>query len=70
MIGVRTAPPAIAITSSEPPIFVLGPSPFNPSAKIVGNIRDIKKLVRNTHHNPNSLGNSTPREASMMFTML
>src|SRR5664279_1729522 len=62
--GVNTAPPTIAITSSEPPIFVFGPSPFKPIAKIVGNMSDMKKLVRNTHHNPNQPGNSTPSETS------
>src|SRR5664279_3275636 len=69
MTGVNTAPPTMDITSSEPPILVFGPSPFKPIAKIVGNISDMKKLVRNTHHNPNQPGNSTPNETSTMFAI-
>src|SRR5450432_786318 len=68
--GVKTAPPMIAITSSDPPSFVFGPSPFNPSAKIVGNISDIKKLVRNNAHNPIQPGIATPMSASKTFTAL
>ena len=58
--GVKTAPPTMAITIKEPPILVFGPSRFNPNAKIVGNISDMKKLVRNTAHNPTQPGSSTP----------
>jgi hypothetical protein len=29
----------------DPPIFVFGPNSFTPSAKIVGNMTDMKKLV-------------------------
>ena len=61
IIGVKTAPPIIAITSSEEPIFVLTPSPRIESAKIVGNITDMKKLVQKTDHNPIHPGNNTHR---------
>ena len=36
-----------AITISDPPILVFGPSPFSPRAKIVGNMSDMKRLVNN-----------------------
>src|SRR5450432_2961109 len=42
----------MAITRNDPPIFVLRPNPFSPRAKIVGNMRDMKKLVKNTAQNP------------------
>ena len=48
--GGKTAPPMIAITISDPPSFVLGPNPLIPRAKIVGNIKDMKKLVRKIAH--------------------
>ena len=44
IIGVHTAPPIMAIIIIDPPIFVFGPRPFTPKAKMVGNISDIKKL--------------------------
>jgi len=68
--GVNTAPPIIAITMNEPAIFVFGPRPFKPSAKIVGNISDIKKLVRNTAQSPNEPGNSMAMPTSTIFAML
>ena len=37
---------------------------------MVGNISDMKKLVRNTHHNPNHPGNNTPSDTSTMLAML
>jgi hypothetical protein len=40
--------------------WVLGSSSFKPSAKMVGNISDIKKLVRNIAHNPTQPGSNTP----------
>src|SRR5277367_669042 len=58
MMGVKIAPPMTAITISDPPIFVFGPSPFNPSAKIVGNISDMKKLVRKIAQRPIQPGSS------------
>ena len=62
--GVRIAPPTMAITIREPPILVLGPSPLSPSAKIVGNISDMKKLVSTIAHTPIQLGCSTPTVTS------
>ena len=50
------APPTIAITRSEPPSFVFGPRPLRPSAKIVGNISDMKKLERRIVHTPGQPG--------------
>ncbi len=58
-MGVSTAPPTMAITSKEPPILVLGPSFFNPRAKMVGNISDMKKLVIKSAHNPTQPGRVT-----------
>ena len=43
--GVNTAPPMMDITINEPASFVFSPRPFIPSAKMVGNISDMKKLV-------------------------
>ena len=60
MNGVSTAPPTIAITSREPPSFVSSPSPRSPIAKIVGNISDMKKLVRKIAHMPSHPGWVTP----------
>ena len=56
MTGVKAAPPTIPITIIEPPSFVLGPSSFRPRAKMVGNIKDMKKLVRNIDHRPTQPG--------------
>src|SRR5207244_7115853 len=66
--GVNTAPPMIAMTINEPPILVFGPSPFSPRAKIVGNISDIKRLVRKMAHSPIHPGFSTPTDARMTLT--
>jgi len=52
MTGVRTGPPMIDIPKREPPIFVLGPRPRRPSAKMVGNMTDMKKLVRKMAQRP------------------
>ena len=35
----------MAITNNDPASFVFGPRPFKPSAKIVGNMIDRKKLA-------------------------
>ena len=45
--------------NSEPPILVSGPSPLIPSAKMVGNIRDMKKLVAKIAHRPIQPGCTT-----------
>ena len=66
--GVRTAPPTIPMMMKDPPIFVFGPNPFTPSAKIVGNMTDMKKLVSSIAHTPSHPGKSTPRVTSTMFT--
>ena len=50
--GVNTPPPIIAITITDPAIFVFEPSPFIPKAKIVGYINDIKKLERKIVQTP------------------
>jgi hypothetical protein len=68
--GVKIAPPIIAITISEPPSFVFGPNSFNPRPKIVGNISDMKKLVRKIAHNPSQPGNHTPTATSATFARL
>ncbi len=41
--GGQKAPPATAITRNDDPFFVSVPKSLIPSAKIVGNITDIKK---------------------------
>ena len=46
MNGGKIAPPTIAITINEDAFFVCSPNPFIPSAKIVGNMIDIKKKIR------------------------
>ena len=50
--GVKTAPPIMAITINDPPNFVFGPKPFKPRAKMVGNISDMKKLVKKIAQSP------------------
>ena len=52
IIGGKTAPPTIAMTINDPPSLVFSPSPLIPNAKMVGNMSDIKKLVRNMDHTP------------------
>ncbi len=42
---VSAAPPRIAITSSDPAVLVFAPMPFRPSAKMVGNMMDMNRLV-------------------------
>jgi hypothetical protein len=56
--GGKKAPPTMAITINELPIFVFGPIPLIPNAKIVGNINDIKKLVMNNDINPTQPGST------------
>ena len=68
--GVKIAPPMIAITMHEPPSLVFGPNSFNPSAKIVGNINDMKKLVRKIAQSPIQPGKSTPVPTSMTLIRL
>ena len=63
MIGVRTAPPTIAITSSELASLVFTPSPRMPCAKIVGNKSDMKKLVSINAPTPIQPGNAIPTTA-------
>jgi hypothetical protein len=70
MTGVKTAPPMMAITIIDPPIFVLDPNPLIPSAKIVGNMRDIKKLVRKIDQSPIQPGISTPRATKTTLARL
>ena len=67
--GGNTAPPMIAITIIDPPSFVLGPSPLIPRAKIVGNIKDMKKLVRKNAQTPTQPGKSTPVATSARLTI-
>src|SRR5271154_2009582 len=67
MRGVSTAPPIIAMTRKEPPILVWGPRPLSPSAKIVGNISDMKKLVRKRHQKPTQPGWSTATDTNRIF---
>ena len=43
----------------DPPNFVFGPNSLMPSAKIVGNMSDMKKLVMNTAPTPSQPGNKT-----------
>jgi hypothetical protein len=43
--GGNTAPPTMAITIKDPPIFGFGPNSFMPNANIVGNIRDMKLVA-------------------------
>lgn len=43
IIGGKNAPPATAITRKDAPRLVCGPKPLIASAKIVGNMIDIKK---------------------------
>jgi hypothetical protein len=58
--GVKTAPPMSPITISEAPTFVFSPKFLIPSANVVGNIKDMKKLVENNAHTPTHPGNNTP----------
>lgn len=46
MNGGKTAPPTIDITMNDEAFFVFGPKSFIPSAKIVGNVMDMKKKIR------------------------
>jgi len=68
--GVNTAPPTIAMMIIDPPSFVLGPSFLIPKAKIVGNISDMKKLVKKIAHSPTQPGRSTPIETSATLARL
>ncbi len=70
IIGGKTAPPIIDITNNEPPSLVLVPRSFIPRAKIVGNIRDIKKLVMNSDHIPSAPGFRIATETSIILIML
>jgi hypothetical protein len=54
------APATMATTIIDPPIFVFGPSPWIPNAKMVGNMRGMKKLVRKIDQSPIQPGSSTP----------
>src|SRR5215469_14447927 len=45
MAGVNTAPPTIAMTSTEEASLRTSPRPLTPSAKMVGYITDMKKLL-------------------------
>lgn len=70
MSSGKSAPPTMAITIIEPAILVFGPKPLRPRAKMVGNISDIKKLVRKRHHTPAQLGLKTETAARPMFITL
>jgi len=59
IIGVTTAPPIIAITKNEAPRVVFSPRFFRPNAKIVGYIRDMKKLTHRSATSPTQPGNKT-----------
>lgn|SRR5690606_9269256 len=48
--GGQKAPPATAITRKDEPFFVSVPKSATPSAKIVGNMIDIKKYVVNNEN--------------------
>ena len=54
------APPMSPITISEAPAFVFSPKFLIPNANVVGNIKDMKKLVENKAHTPTHPGNDTP----------
>jgi hypothetical protein len=43
----KIAPPTIAITIHEEAFFVFSPKSLIPKAKIVGNMMDMKKKIRN-----------------------
>ena len=64
LIQVRTAPPMIAITMSEPTSLVLGLNSLMPSARVVGNTGDKKKLVSKIAHSPTQPGHVTPIQGS------
>lgn len=68
--GVHRAPPIIAITRIEPPIFVFLPSPLMLEAKMVGYINDIKKLVKKMAHIPIQPGTKMPIPTRMTLTRL
>ena len=65
--GVNTAPPIIAITIKEEAGLEFAPSPRRPRAKIVGNIKDMKKLVRKIEHMPIQPGQTTAIPTRMTF---
>ena len=65
--GVSTAPPMMAITISDPPTLLSEPRPWRPRAKIVGYIRDMKKLVRKIVHTPTQPGWKTATETKAML---
>ena len=44
----QIAPPMMAMTMNDPPTLLSAPSPCKPSAKMVGYIRDMKKLVEDS----------------------
>jgi hypothetical protein len=50
--GVRIAPPMIAMTINDPPTLLSAPRPWRPRAKIVGYMRDMKKLVAKSAQTP------------------
>lgn len=57
MTGGKTAPPTIDITTNDDAFFVFGPRSLIASAKMVGNMIDMKKntpkrLISDTHPNP------------------
>ena len=59
--GVRAAPPMIDITISAPPVFVRVPNPFTPSAKMVGNIMDMKNPTVTRQPTPSQPGRNAAR---------
>lgn len=65
--GGRTAAPATAIAMTDPPSFVSGARPRTPRAKIVGNIKDIKKRVATRAYAPSNPGRMTAKPTSRML---
>src|SRR5512138_598686 len=50
--AVNNAPPTIAMTRNDEPLFVCSPSPRKLSEKIVGNMMDMKKLTATRAYRP------------------
>ena len=68
IILVSAAPPIMAITIIEPAVLVLAPIPLIASAKIVGNMTDMKKLVINRQPTPTHPACTTATRHSKIFT--
>ena len=68
MTLVNAAPPRMAMTRSEPAVLVFSPMPLSPSAKMVGNMMDMKRLVVSRHMTPTQLGRVTAMRPSTTLT--